>query len=247
MLFCYCISIEINMTSKQITICACSSRLFISNEKVTTVAYYLMNSGFEVKLVDDLCRMVADEPEEALQITEGTIVACHERAISSNFSQLTKRELDIVNLRSLTVQEILAKWNITEIEDRDLLLYKQVQTEVENLPTSEGKDAWYPIIDKLRCTNCGKCNDFCLFGTYTRNGDEILVIQPHNCKNNCPACARICPSGAIIFPKYEKSPINGGTAIEEEFSKDEMEAMYQKRLEYRLQQNRNRFSLLKKE
>ena len=57
----------------------------------------------------------------------------------------------------------------------------------------------------------------------------------------------MCPSLAIIFPKYEKSPINGGTEIEEVFSEEDKQAMYQKRLQYRLQQNRTRFSLLKKD
>ena len=33
--------------------------------------------------------------------------------------------------------------------------------------------------------------------------------NPANCKTNCPACARICPQVAIIFPKHKTSPING--------------------------------------
>ena len=33
--------------------------------------------------------------------------------------------------------------------------------------------------------------------------------NPANCKTNCPACARICPQVAIVFPKHKTSPING--------------------------------------
>ena len=39
--------------------------------------------------------------------------------------------------------------------------------------------------------------------------------RPANCKTNCPACARICPEAAIMFPKLEEAPINGA-AIEDE-------------------------------
>ena len=44
----------------------------------------------------------------------------------------------------------------------------------------------------------------------------VHVTNPSHCKNNCPACARNCPSSAIIFPKYSKSPVNGGVELEEE-------------------------------
>ncbi|MFW6152431.1 MAG: hypothetical protein ACOC6C_05595, partial [Verrucomicrobiota bacterium] len=35
------------------------------------------------------------------------------------------------------------------------------------------------------------------------------VSNPANCKTNCPACARICPEAAIMFPKFHESPVNG--------------------------------------
>jgi len=87
--------------------------------------------------------------------------------------------------------------------------------------------------------------DFCLFGVYSSENGHIKVVKPENCKNNCPACARICPSRAIIFPKYDKSPINGGLDEEEHFAPDEMDAMYRERLKYKLQQRRESVSLLK--
>ena len=30
-----------------------------------------------------------------------------------------------------------------------------------------------------------------------------------NCKTDCPACSRVCPEVAILFPKYKAGPING--------------------------------------
>jgi MinD superfamily P-loop ATPase len=65
------------------------------------------------------------------------------------------------------------------------------------------------VIDRGRCTQCRKCLSFCLFSVYEFADGEVRVARPANCKNNCPACARVCPARAIIFPKCKDSPING--------------------------------------
>ena len=73
---------------------------------------------------------------------------------------------------------------------------------------------WYPVIDFSRCTNCMECIDFCLFGVYGVDRFEtILVEQPDNCRKGCPACSRVCPENAIIFPQH-KSPAIAGSAAE---------------------------------
>ncbi|KAA5539280.1 ferredoxin family protein [Roseiconus nitratireducens] len=69
---------------------------------------------------------------------------------------------------------------------------------------------WYPVIDFNRCTNCMECIDFCLFGVYGVDGAEtILVEQPDNCRKGCPACSRVCPENAIIFPQHKAPAIAG--------------------------------------
>ncbi|HLN28902.1 MAG TPA: ferredoxin family protein [Gemmataceae bacterium] len=69
---------------------------------------------------------------------------------------------------------------------------------------------WYPVIDYSRCTNCMECIDFCLFGVYgVDNQDRILVDNQDNCKRGCPACSRVCPEQAIIFPDYKTPAIAG--------------------------------------
>jgi NAD-dependent dihydropyrimidine dehydrogenase PreA subunit len=69
---------------------------------------------------------------------------------------------------------------------------------------------WYPVIDYSRCTNCMECIDFCLFGVYGVDGVErILVENQDNCKKGCPACSRVCPEHAIIFPDYKTPAIAG--------------------------------------
>ncbi len=73
-----------------------------------------------------------------------------------------------------------------------------------SVPVVELESRWYPVIDRDRCVNCRQCVDFCLFGVYSADGDgSVQVENPDSCKNGCPACSRICPQSAIIFPHYE--------------------------------------------
>ncbi|MCA9088385.1 MAG: ferredoxin family protein [Planctomycetaceae bacterium] len=72
------------------------------------------------------------------------------------------------------------------------------------------KRRWYPVIDYDRCTNCMECIDFCLFGVYGVDTlDRILVEAQDNCKKGCPACSRVCPENAIMFPQHKTPAIAG--------------------------------------
>lgn len=72
---------------------------------------------------------------------------------------------------------------------------------------------WYPVIDYSRCTNCLECLDFCLFGVYGVDAWQRIVVEnPDQCKKGCPACSRVCPQQAIMFPEY-KSPAIAGADI----------------------------------
>ncbi|MBM4155305.1 MAG: hypothetical protein FJ221_09800 [Lentisphaerae bacterium] len=75
---------------------------------------------------------------------------------------------------------------------------------------------WFPVIDRERCTSCRQCLEFCLFGVYVFENGRVEVRQPQNCKPLCPACARICPHAAIIFPKHDEAPIDGAPIADEE-------------------------------
>lgn len=73
---------------------------------------------------------------------------------------------------------------------------------------------WYPVIDYSRCTNCMECIDFCLFGVYgVDRGETISVDQPDNCRKGCPACSRVCPENAIMFPQH-KTPAIAGAPVD---------------------------------
>ena len=82
---------------------------------------------------------------------------------------------------------------------------------------------WFPVIDYDRCTNCMQCLSFCLFGVYDVDQEkQIDVAHPDRCKTNCPACSRVCPEVAILFPKYKNGPINGDEVQAEDVDREKM-------------------------
>lgn len=83
------------------------------------------------------------------------------------------------------------------------------------LPNPENAELsarWYPVVDYDACTNCMECLDFCLFGVYgVDHAGTLRVVQQDECRTDCPACSRVCPVGAIVFPKYKTNrSIAGG-------------------------------------
>lgn len=82
---------------------------------------------------------------------------------------------------------------------------------------------WFPVIDYDRCTNCMQCLSFCLFDVYGVDDDKQIEVQNNdNCKTNCPACSRVCPEAAIMFPKYKSGPINGDTVSSADMKREKM-------------------------
>jgi NAD-dependent dihydropyrimidine dehydrogenase PreA subunit len=70
------------------------------------------------------------------------------------------------------------------------------------------------VIDFSRCGNCLECLNFCLFGVFGTDADERPIVeQPDACRSGCPACSRICPEGAIMFPQHGDPAIAGDPHI----------------------------------
>jgi Pyruvate/2-oxoacid:ferredoxin oxidoreductase delta subunit len=82
---------------------------------------------------------------------------------------------------------------------------------------------WFPVIDYTRCTNCMQCLSFCLFDVYGVSKEGKIQVQNNdNCKTNCPACSRVCPEVAIMFPKYQNGPINGEDVSSADANREKM-------------------------
>ena len=100
---------------------------------------------------------------------------------------------------------------------------------VDALRSADGRPApgvwkpWFPVVDYSRCTNCMQCLSFCLFDVYGVSTDGRLQVQnQNNCKTECPACSRVCPEVAIMFPKYRHGPINGEEVSSEDVRREAM-------------------------
>lgn len=89
---------------------------------------------------------------------------------------------------------------VDELTSRIATLAPDAATQ-ETVP-DPSQPRWYPVVDKSRCTDCGHCSEFCLFGVYEIRDGKVHIVQPDRCKPGCPACSRICPHSAIMFPLY---------------------------------------------
>jgi NAD-dependent dihydropyrimidine dehydrogenase PreA subunit len=184
---------------------------------------------------------------EAAAIASSVILACYPRAVRSLFMMMDLHPAHLLDVRNRTADTLLAELACDIPTNNELVLGEEaLREELASFPVESGTDAWFPIIDKDRCCECEKCHDFCLFGVYALRDGRVKVAQPQQCKNNCPACARVCPSGAIIFPKYDKSPINGGDGREEQITAVNADTLYADVFRMRLEQRRASVSLLKK-
>lgn len=95
--------------------------------------------------------------------------------------------------------------------------------EQASLPQPGKWKPWFPVIDYNRCTNCMQCLSFCLFDVYgVSSTGKIQVQNQTNCKTECPACSRVCPEVAILFPKYRHSPIHGGEVNTDDIRRESM-------------------------
>ena len=177
------------LANKTILICQCSERGLVNVDGASSSV-----PPERLTIIPDLCNAAAtNDPILGKGFSE--VHACHPRAVRALF-EFSGNPLP---------------------ESAKLINHR---TDLPGSPSPNpplGEAAWYPVLDYDRCTHCGQCFEFCLFGVYEKSTDgRIRVVNPQSCKNNCPACARICPETAIVFPKVGESPINGAEVSDED-------------------------------
>jgi len=113
--------------------------------------------------------------------------------------------------------------NIDGLAASDVAALADQVREEAAVPAPGAWKPWFPVIDYKRCTNCMQCLSFCLFDVYGVSGDgKIQVQNQSNCKTDCPACSRVCPEVAILFPKYRHGPIHGGEVNTDDVRRESM-------------------------
>jgi ferredoxin len=63
----------------------------------------------------------------------------------------------------------------------------------------------YPVIIAGKCTGCKTCIKSCKHRVlaFDKKVGEMRMKSPWNCLEGCRICARVCQSGAIVFPDEE--------------------------------------------
>ncbi len=195
---------------QKIIYCNCGGGIIDENIKKKTLDLITGLAIEKVKL-EDLCGLCATQKEDIknlLSTSSNTlIVACHPRAV-----KLLLNYAGVHSLDKLSFIDLCASDGFSTLENLDK--YENVpenSNPITEIKTNTDWPAWYPVLDYSRCTACGQCADFCLFGVYEKRDGIVEVVNPSGCKNNCPACARICPYVAIVFPKYLQGGAIGGS------------------------------------
>ena len=197
-----------------VLVCRCAGRLHGSAEGRSAAAQVATDV-----VVDDLCRLAAkNDPRlrEWAQDPDLTIVACRKRTLQGLFDWCGVKitVLDADTQRPVGTPGLQNGVRVLDMEhDATAIaaLPKNTKPIAMDAPSEDAWDGWFPVIDRDRCVDCRKCHNFCLFGVYGDGvGGRVEVLRPELCKSGCPACARVCPKVAIIFPKYRQGgPISG--------------------------------------
>ena len=193
-----------------IVYCHCANTSLVPDDRRARLLDALGQSSVDFEATGDLCGLAAQKDpilKQWAQADSLKIVACYPRAVRWLFhfaGAPLPDATEILNARTLSDEQIVAS-----LTDGSAVGASQNRP-TPQLDRAEDWIPWFPVIDRDRCKNCKQCLGFCLFGVYALSEQErVEVVNPAGCKTNCPACARICPHSAIIFPKYTESSING--------------------------------------
>ncbi|VVB88379.1 Electron transport complex subunit RsxB [uncultured archaeon] len=184
-----------------VVICQCRGRGFFNQDDIGKLYTYI-RENHDVKFICEhpyLCSPKVGLPflDSLLKNDRIITLACYQRTQKWLFNPC-KGDLVPFNIRDLKLKDVID-------ELKRLLPEKKTEN-------NEEINEWFPVIDYDRCTGCGSCIEFCVFGVYGPDADtrKARVVNPYNCRNNCPACARDCPEEAIIMAKSPERWVAGG-------------------------------------
>jgi NAD-dependent dihydropyrimidine dehydrogenase PreA subunit len=148
--------------------------------------------------------------EGPVQAEQPLVLGCFRGQLPGHTNDQTSLPVRLRDITGLGLDEILA-------------LVDTICTPTAMTTNGKRWKPWFPVIDYTRCTNCMQCLSFCLFGVYGASAEgKIQVQNESNCKTDCPACSRVCPEVAIMFPKYKAGPINGDAVNTDDVRREAM-------------------------
>jgi NAD-dependent dihydropyrimidine dehydrogenase PreA subunit len=201
-----------HITGRHIVFCNCGGER-IDPALLRAVGQHLGNVPARVTILSDLCGLAAMRKDDLAGLFSGgeycLVIGCQLRSMNLLFGMANNQESPLPGFSHLNLIESTVPEAIRTIDE--FCGNFTGSPAVKEITEGSGWPSWYPVIDYSRCTSCGQCADFCLFGVYGKTGVKVTVIKPDACKNNCPACARICPATAIVFPKYRHGGAIGGS------------------------------------
>lgn len=213
-----------NASKEKIVFCNCAYTRILPQATKEAVRDDLKRSGVAFEEVEDLCRMAAHKDPALGEVVDAEkvhIAACYPRAVKWLFhaagKTIDESKVEIHNMRE-EEPEAISRNMLGELPARETPL----ELKTPEKPEDPWKP-WFPVIDFDRCTNCMQCLSFCLFDVYgVSENKEIQVQNPTKCKTDCPACSRVCPEAAILFPKYRAGPINGAEVNDADLEREKM-------------------------
>ncbi len=205
----------------RIVYCHCAYVDVVPSAVRDAVLGKLCASGVAVEAVADLCELAARRDPRLKELAERAthVIACFPRAVRWLFAAggvELPDGVEVLNMRAEPAEAIVAAVGGDPDAAVDASAAEGAEAIRSRVEAQRGGWVpWFPVIDRDRCKGCGQCVDFCLFGAFAVADDgTVEVRQPASCKTWCPACARVCPEVAIIFPKHKASPVNGGEVTE---------------------------------
>ncbi len=214
-----------HIKDKHIIFCKCGGER-IGLDVIQAINEQLKKQLVNVTCLSDLCGLVQLKSDLVSGIfkadAEYLVIGCFPRTMRLLFARIDEEAgkpavYEHINMIEMSPDQVIERINLFCLGQEGDSVYREI-TEGSGWPS------WYPVIDYSRCTSCGQCADFCLFGVYEKTETRVDVTNPQGCKNNCPACARICPSSAIIFPKYKNGGAVGGSDEIDEFAEQQRQA-----------------------
>ena len=210
---------------KHIIFCNCGAER-IDAGLLKDIEEHLGKVPSRVTRLSDLCGLAAKKEEKLAELFSAgddcLVIGCHRRSMDILFGQA--RDLNTPSPQFSHLNLIDSSFSEAARLIDEFCGIQNGTPMVTEFTEGTGWPSWYPLIDYSRCTSCGQCADFCLFGVYKKEEGRVIVSNPESCKNNCPACARICPATAIIFPKYRHGGAIGGSDEIDEQSEQQRQA-----------------------